>query len=126
MSVSNRVKSNIEAAKLDLEATIEMKLDGIKSEHVKTIDSHNIKYQVLHQTKFLHHTNNQIIILPIGHSYNHPTSIHMHHNSPNCFSSNNPEGNTLLQLQKWRYVICSAFCQPGSTNKSFLVYKYLK
>ena len=37
MSVRNRVVSKIEAAKSDLEATIEMKLDDMKSNHVKPL-----------------------------------------------------------------------------------------
>ena len=45
MSVSNRVKSNIEAAKLDLEATIEMKPDEIKYD--RRLPRHeNINYHI--------------------------------------------------------------------------------
>ena len=33
------------------------------------------------------------------------------------------EGDTLLQLQKWRDAICSAFCQYLSTNKNWPSYK---
>ena len=37
MSVRNRAGINIESAKSDLEATIEMKLDDMKSNHVKPL-----------------------------------------------------------------------------------------
>ena len=51
MSVSNRFGRNIEASKSDLEAKIEMKLDVIKSYHVKTIYSLNMKISAIKSTK---------------------------------------------------------------------------
>ena len=39
MITNNIVGSNIEAEKSEFEATIEMKLDEIKSEHIKNIKS---------------------------------------------------------------------------------------
>ena len=43
MSVRNRVGSKIEAVKLKIEETIEMKLDDLKADHMKTIDSLDTK-----------------------------------------------------------------------------------
>ena len=37
----------------------------------------------------------------------------------------NLEGDTLLQIQKWRDAICSAFLQYLSANNRFMAYKYL-
>ena len=68
MSVRNRAGINIESAKSDLEATIEMKLDDIKSEHVKNTNSLDIKYQLSHQTNHLYPMNNHLLISPNGHS----------------------------------------------------------
>ena len=62
MIVINVVCGNIEASKLDLEATIEMKLDEIKSDHVKTIDSLNMKNQLSHQTNLLRLINKHLLI----------------------------------------------------------------
>ena len=47
MSVSNRVGIKIEASKLDLEATIEMILYDIKDDHVKTINTLNMKISAI-------------------------------------------------------------------------------
>ena len=47
MSYDNRSDSNIEASKLDLEATIEMKLDEIKSYLKKTINSPEMKISAI-------------------------------------------------------------------------------
>ena len=43
MSAGNRFVINIEESKLDLEETIETKLDEIKANHLKTIDFLDIK-----------------------------------------------------------------------------------
>ena len=51
MSVSNRFVRNVEASKLDLEATIEIKSDWIKSDHIKIIDSLGIKISAITSNK---------------------------------------------------------------------------
>ena len=43
MSVDNRLCGEIEASKLELETTIENKIDQIKSDHMKNINSLDIK-----------------------------------------------------------------------------------
>ena len=43
MSVSNIVGGNFESSKLELEATTEMKLDELKSDHIKAINYFDIK-----------------------------------------------------------------------------------
>ena len=47
MSARNRFVSNIEASKLYLEAIIEMKFYEIKSDHMKTIESLDIKISAI-------------------------------------------------------------------------------
>ena len=46
MGVCNRVGRDIEAAESVIEATIKTKLDDIKSDHIKTINSLDTKYQL--------------------------------------------------------------------------------
>ena len=47
MSVGNRVYSNIEAAKMYLEGEIEIKLDEIEADNVKTIISLEMKISAI-------------------------------------------------------------------------------
>ena len=47
MSASTRVGSNIEESKYEIEATFEMKLDELKYDHMKTIDSLDIKISAI-------------------------------------------------------------------------------
>ena len=47
MSVGNRVYSNIEAAKMYLEGEIEIKLDEIEADNVKTIISLDMKISAI-------------------------------------------------------------------------------
>ena len=51
MSVSNRIGIKIEAYTFYLEAIIEMKLDEIKSDHVKIIDSLDMKISAITSNK---------------------------------------------------------------------------
>ena len=51
MSVSNRIGIKIEAEKLELEAIIEMKTDNIKSDHMKNIDSLDMKISAITSNK---------------------------------------------------------------------------
>ena len=51
MSVSNRVVRNIESTKSALEATIEMKPDEIKADHMKIINSLDMKISSITSNK---------------------------------------------------------------------------
>ena len=44
---------NIEYAKAEHEATINMKIDEIKADHIKIFDFLDMKYQLSHQTNLL-------------------------------------------------------------------------
>ena len=68
MSVNNRVGGNFEVAKLEIETLIEMKLDEIKAEHMKTLTPLTLKYHLSHQTNLLRILNNQPLISWNGHS----------------------------------------------------------
>ena len=47
MSFRNRVGGNIEAAKLEPEVKIEMKLDELKDDHTKTINPTDMKISAI-------------------------------------------------------------------------------
>ena len=47
MSLNDRVGGKIEAAKLELETTIESKMDDIKDKNMKRIDSLDMKISVI-------------------------------------------------------------------------------
>ena len=68
MSVSNRVGSNIEAAKSELEVTNELKLVDLKADHMGTINSLDTKYQLSHQTKLPRIMTNHALIPSNCHS----------------------------------------------------------
>ena len=47
MSVNNRVVRKVEAEKWEIEETFEIKLDKIKPDHMKTIDSFDIEISAI-------------------------------------------------------------------------------
>ena len=51
MSANNIVRVKIEAAKLEIETTIENKIDGIKADYMKKIDSLDIKISAITSNK---------------------------------------------------------------------------
>ena len=85
MSIKNRVGINIAAAKSENGATIKMKLDNIKSDHVKYLTPLTRKYQPSHQTKLPNPMNKNLLVSQNIHSLNHSTNLHMYHSSPKQF-----------------------------------------
>ena len=82
MGVSNRVGSKIESTKSDPEAKVSMKIYDIKSDHMKTVDSLDMKISAITSNKpssSYGQPSSDIKKLPLLISPN----IHMHHNSLN-------------------------------------------
>ena len=98
MSVSNRVVRNIEAAKYEIEATIETKsiIQNKLTSYSEQPSTDIIKWPLLKSTG----------------EYSHASQFTKHFPSPNL------EGNTLLKLQKWWDAIQSTFYKLLSTQKS--------
>ena len=85
MIFKNRGGEKIEASKLKLETTIEMKLDGIKSDRIKNIDSLDMKIPSIVTNKpslYSEKLTSDIMKWPL---LNIRKNIHMHQNSPKIF-----------------------------------------
>ena len=110
MSIYNRVGRNIEAEKWELEATIEMKIDEIKSYHVKNIYYLDMKISDITSKKpssSYEQTSAHITKFPLLKS---PEKSSHASKLTKRISSMNLAGNTLLQLQKFWYAIRFSFC----------------
>ena len=111
MSARNIVGINIEASKLKPEETIEMKLDEIKYDNVKTINSLDMKisYITSNNPCFSYEQPSaeltKFLLLKSPDKASDASQFTKHVPSPNF------KGNTLLQLQKWWDENQSAFCQ---------------
>ena len=86
-----------------------MKLDTIKIDHVKTIDSFDMKLSAITSNKsysFYEKLSIDLTKLPLlklSEKDSHASQFIKH------MSSMNLEGDTLLQHKKWWYAICYAF-----------------
>ena len=58
ISASNRFGGKIEESKLEIETTIEMKLDDIKDNNMKKIDSHDAETSDITSNKIYSYTEN--------------------------------------------------------------------
>ena len=68
MSVNNRVSVKIEASKLEFETIIQNKVDEIKYNNMKNIDSLDMKISAITSNKYHLLLTNQTMILCNGHS----------------------------------------------------------
>ena len=107
MSTKNKVSTKFEISKTELEETLNMRLDELKSEIFSSID---MKLSTINSNKA------DIIKwqpLKSPEKYYHASQFTK---NPSFVSL---EGGTLLQIQKWLDAILSGFCQYLSSNKSW-------
>ena len=123
MSTNNKVSTNTEISKTELEATMNMLLDEFKYE---TVSSLEIKLSSINSNKpssYYEQPSADIIKLLLinePEKYSHASQF-----TKNIFSMN-LEGDNILQIKKLWDAILYDFCKYVSTNKSCTVYKYLK
>ena len=82
MSASNKVSTNIEIEKTDIEATINMRIDEFKSE---TVISFDMKISALTSNKHSYSYDQPSSDLIKWTLLKSPENVHMHHNSPNIY-----------------------------------------
>ena len=85
MSFNNRFGRNIEAATWEIEATIEMKIDQIKADHIKTINQLDMKISSIASNKpssYYEQPSTDLTKYPLIKS---PVNLHMHHYSPKIY-----------------------------------------
>ena len=119
MVANNKVSTDIEISKIELEATMNMRLNELKSE---TVSSIHIKLSTLKSNKpsssYYQPSAGLIKLVSLnGHFSSCLENMPMHHNSPKHISSMTLKGDTLLQIKKLWYYIPSTFYQYLSTNK---------
>ena len=118
MSVNNRVDSNIGAEKPKIESTTGIELYEIKADHVKILDSSNMKISAITSNKpttSIEQPSADITkwsLLKQTEKYSHAPQFTNHMYSMNL------EGDTLLQLQNFN--ICHSFCLLPIPIKKYL------
>ena len=111
MSANNIVRVKIEAAKLEIETTIEDKIDGIKADYMKKIDSLDIKISAITSNKTASssdQSDSDLIKWPLLKSLE---NLHMHRNSPNIFPPWTIKYTLYFKLKK-----CGMPFDPWFTN----------
>ena len=89
MSASNKVSTNIETEKRELEETTNKKLDEfkteIKADNTTTCNSLYMKLSSLTSNNLTIPKNNISLISSNGHHSSHLKNLHMHHNLPSIY-----------------------------------------